>query len=87
MIFDDPSKQKAFEALLSHKTNIADSVQHIERLLKDNFPEYYDNAYQHWIPQILTAIDNHNIWLSRGNYNMRDTINSILDHYNNAKTT
>lgn len=85
MIFRDSKKQKAFESLLAHKHNIIDSVKYIEIILQENFPEHYDKAYQHWIPQILTSLDNYDKWLSRGNYNMRYTINNILDEINNGK--
>ena len=51
----------------------------IERILKEYFPEEYDLAYQHWIPQIITALDKHPKWLSRGQFDMQQTILKLLE--------
>jgi len=86
MVLSQPEKQRQFEQLLAHKHNVLNSIEKISSILKHDFPEHYDIAYQHWIPQILTALDNYEKLLPRGNYNMRYTINNILEA-DNGKTT
>lgn len=65
--------------LMDHRDSISDSIFHIERILKTYFPEQYSDAYQHWIPQILTALDNEVKWLPRGQLTLQDTIDRIKD--------
>lgn len=71
-----------FNRLLDYRDQISDAMFHIERILKSYFPEEFDTAYQHYIPQIVTALDNDPRWLSRGEINMQHTINRILDKIN-----
>lgn len=68
--------------LLDYRDQVSEGVFHIERILKTYFPEEFDVAYQHYIPQIITALDNDDRWLSRGEINMQDTISRILDKIN-----
>jgi len=65
--------------LMDHRDNISNSMFHIERILKTYFPHQYADAYQHWIPQILTALDNDVKWLPRGQLTLQDTIDRIKD--------
>lgn len=65
--------------LMDHRDLIYNSMFHIERILKNYFPEQYADAYQHWIPQILTALDNSVKWLPRGQLTLQDTIDHIKD--------
>lgn len=65
--------------LISHRDEISNSMFHIERILKIYFPEEYDMAYQHYIPQILTALYDDDRWLPRGQINMQKTISRIVD--------
>lgn len=65
--------------LMDHRDKISDAIFHIERILKTYFPNEYSNAYQHWIPQILTALDNDIKWLPRGQLTLQDTIDRIKD--------
>jgi len=67
-------------ALMDHRDDISKSMFHIERILKTYFPQEFDVAYQHWIPQILTALDNDIKWLSRGQVTLQDTIDRIKDN-------
>lgn len=66
-------------SLMDYRDSISDSLFHIERILKTYFPEQYSDAYQHWIPQILTALDNSVKWLPRGQLTLQDTIDRIKD--------
>jgi soluble cytochrome b562 len=71
-----------FNRLLDYRDQISDAMFHIERILKSYFPEEFDTAYQHYIPQIITALEEDSRWLSRGEFNMQKTIDRILDKIN-----
>jgi hypothetical protein len=74
------SEQKhQIDHLLSHRDKITASLYEIEQILKKYFPEEFDIAYQHWIPQITTALFEDTKWLKRGEYSMQQSINRILD--------
>lgn len=66
-------------SLMDYRDSISNSMFHIERILKTYFPDQFDVAYQHWIPQILTALDNDVKWLPRGQITLQDTIDRIKD--------
>ena len=66
-------------SLMDYRDSISDSMFHIERILKTYFPDQYADSYQHWIPQILTALDNDVKWLPRGQLTLQDTIDRIKD--------
>jgi hypothetical protein len=66
--------------LMDYRDNISKSMFHIERIIKNYFPQEFDIAYQHWIPQILTALDNDLKWLPRGQTTLQDTIDRIKDN-------
>lgn len=68
-----------FNQLLDYRDNITNSMFHIERILKTHFPEEFDIAYQHYIPQIITALYDDERWLPRGQTNMQQSINRISD--------
>ena len=65
--------------LIDHRDEITNSMFHIERILKHYFPEEFEVAYQHYIPQIMTALYEDNKWLPRGNYNLQQTIDRLLE--------
>jgi hypothetical protein len=65
--------------LLSLREDIAQSILKIEFILRTNFLDQYEDAYQHWIPQVLTALYNDVKWLPRGQMTLQDTIDRILD--------
>lgn len=71
-----------FNRLLDYRDQISDAIFHIERILKNYFPDEFDVAYQHYIPQIITALNNDNKWLQRGEISMQYTISRILDKIN-----
>lgn len=70
--------------LIDYRDKIVDSLFHIERILKHYFPEEFDIAYQHYIPQITTALYEDKKWLSRGDQTMQQTINRLLDKVKNS---
>lgn len=65
--------------LYDHRDEIIKSLFHIERIIKEYFPEEFDLAYQHWIPQIITAMYEDKKWLPRGQFTMQQTLNRLLD--------
>ena len=65
--------------LIDYRDDVTNAVFHIERIIKQYFPEEFALAYQHWIPQIITALYEDKKWLPRGQYSMQDTINRLLD--------
>jgi flagellar biosynthesis chaperone FliJ len=73
--------------LIDYRDSISSSLFHIERILKQYFPEEFDLAYQHYIPQISTALHEEKKWLSRGGYSIQDTINSLLDKSEDHKVS
>lgn len=74
------SEQKhQFSRLIDYRDEIVKSLFHIERILKTYFPEEFEVAYQHWIPQITTALYEDKKWLSRGERTMEQTISRIKD--------
>lgn len=72
--------------LLELRQKISDDLNEIVYLLKTNFPEYYPDAYQHWVPQIETALYNDTHWLPRGIKTFQDTIDSIQDKNNGSSS-
>ena len=66
-------------SLMNYRDQISNSILHIEQILYTYFPDQYYDAYQHWIPQMLTALDNDVKWLPRGQLTLQDTVSRILD--------
>lgn len=65
--------------LEKHRENIENNLAEIEAILQINFPEEFATAYQHWIPQIKTALKKNTKWLDRGQYSMQYTLDRIFD--------
>lgn len=65
--------------LLDLRDNINLNIKEMITILEQNFPKQFADAYQHWIPQILTALYNDTKWLPRGNITFQDTIDRIND--------
>jgi hypothetical protein len=80
-------QQNQISDLLSHRDKIVSSLYDIEQILKKYFPEEFDIAYQHWIPQITTALFEDTKWLKRGQYSMQQSIERILDKEQDIKHT
>ena len=72
-------KQSQLEVITDLREDIKNSLSTIESLIKEYFPEHYSDAYQHWIPQVLTALYNDVKWLPRGSLTLQDTIDQIKD--------
>ena len=77
-MYSEDQKQQ-FNRIMDYRDEISSSMFHIERILKTYFPDEFDAAYQHWIPQILTGLDIDVKWLPRGQMTLQDTIDRILD--------
>ena len=77
-----PEQKRNLEALKDLRRSIDSDLYYMIRILKDHFPYEYNTAYQHWIPQIFTALYNDTQWLSRGQYSLQDTIDHISDEDN-----
>lgn len=67
------------DRLLELRGAINTNLLEIEDIIKSYFPKQYENSYQHWIPQIITALYNDTKWLPRGELTLQDTINQIID--------
>jgi len=65
--------------LIDYRDQIESSLFQIERIIKVYFPEEFDIAYQHWIPQITTALYEDKRWLPRGDQTMQHTLNRLND--------
>lgn len=78
------SENCGLSQLIDRRNQIEAILAEIDSIVKINFPEEYSVAYQHWIPQIKTALRNDTKWLSRGDYSMDYTINRILDKLNSS---
>jgi hypothetical protein len=71
--------QSKVDDLLDLREEITQSIQKIDFILRTYFPDQYTDAYQHWIPQVLTALYNELQWLPRGQMTLQDTIDRIKD--------
>lgn len=74
----------ALNKLLDLRDKISENLSEIEKLLKTDFPSQYEVAYQHWIPQIVTALYNDTRWLPRGQVTFQDNIDHIKDNSTNC---
>jgi hypothetical protein len=68
--------------LLELRDSLDSTIKEMSEILQNNFPKEYSIAYQHWIPQINTALYNNTKWLPRGEHTFQDTINKITDSDN-----
>lgn len=78
-------QQHQLNRLMDYRDQISDAILHVEQILKDYFPDQHSLAYQHWIPQIVTALNDDSKWLSRGVYSFQNTIDKINDIDDNTK--
>lgn len=74
----------ALNSIIDLREQIKDHVEKINSLLQIYFPSEYSNAYEHWMPQVLTALYNDLRWLPRGQTTLQDSIDRIKD---NSKTS
>lgn len=78
MSLSEEQKNKLNE-LIECRFKIEQTINEIESILQIYFSEEFGNAYQHWIPQIKTALFNNTKWLPRGQFTMEDTISRLVD--------
>jgi len=78
------SENYGLSKLIDYRTQIETILAEIDTVMQVDFPEEYSVAYQHWIPQIKTALRNDTKWLSRGEYSMDYTLNRIIDKLNSS---
>lgn len=76
---NNQSKTQALSDLYKYREKIEDYLAEIESILRVHFTDQYYIAYQHWIPQIKTALRDDIKWLPRGQYSMDYTIEQIMD--------
>lgn len=76
---NNPSKKQLISNLKTYRQEIQNTLANIESILITNFPEQHSIAYQHWIPQIITALKDSDKWLQRCEYNMDYTIKQLED--------
>lgn len=72
-------QKEQIHLLLDHRDQIIDHLAQIEKIIKHYFPEEFSIAYQHWIPQIVTALYEDKKWLPRGQCTMEQTIIRLMD--------
>ena len=84
---DTKDQYSQINILMDCRNSIIASLSTIEKVLQTHFPEEYEKAIQFYIPQITTALDQHEKWLSRGEYSLQNTIDNILERCNNNCTT
>lgn len=77
----------ALSNIMDHKESIKQHVLEIGSLLKEFFPKEYEFAYQHYIPQILTALNEDDRWLPRGSYTIQNTVDNLKDRLYLSKET
>lgn len=78
MSLSDKQKQ-ALSKLYEHRESIENHLAEIESILMVYFCDQYPVSYQHWIPQIKTALRDNTKWLSRGTYSMDYILSKIID--------
>jgi soluble cytochrome b562 len=76
----DQDRKDQVNKLLDYRDVISDAMLHIETILQTHFPEEFDIGYQHYIPQIITALYDDDRWLPRGQITLQNTIDRILDN-------
>jgi enoyl reductase-like protein len=80
------SQEQKLQIILikNQRDAIIANLNNIEKIIKVYFPEEFNIAYQHWIPQITTALYSDEKWLPRGSQTMEHTLARILDQENNT---
>ena len=77
-------KDSALKSIIELRESIKSDLTKIDSLLQIYFPSEYEYAYQHWMPQVLTALYNDLKWLPRGEATLQDSIDRIKDVSDNA---
>lgn len=66
-----------YTRLCQIKKEIISLTKEAEDIIKINFPDHYSVSVSFWIPQIITALEENNKWLSRGDHSMQSILNKI----------
>ena len=77
------NQTEALNNLYIYRENIEDILAEMEALIKVYFSDELNIAYQHWLPQITTALRDNTKWLPRGQYSMDYTLTHIEDKVSN----
>jgi hypothetical protein len=80
----DKNKTEALNSLYIYRESIEDILAEIEAILRVHYPDELSVAYQHWLPQIKTALRDNTKWLPRGQYSMDYTLTHIEDKVANS---
>lgn len=78
------SKKDSLNKLLDYRDQIEEILININTILQQDFDSEHSVAYQHWLPQIKTALRDDTKWLSRGEYSMDYTLKRIIDQINGS---
>lgn len=78
--------KESLDKLYLCRDQIEKLLAEIESIIQINFESEYSVAYQHWLPQIKTALRDNTRWLPRGQYNMEYTLKRIEDNLANKST-
>lgn len=70
--------------LFNCRDQIEKILTEIDSILKTRFANEYETAYQHWLPQIKTALRDNTQWLPRGQFTMDYTLKRINDNMNSS---
>jgi hypothetical protein len=73
------SQQEALNKLYQKREEIEHCLAEIESILTVYFEDQFSISYQHWLPQIKTALRDNTKWLSRGQYSMDYILKLIED--------
>lgn len=74
-------KKEIVTELCQHRDEILSHLECIKNILQqtDGCEKEYYLANSHYIPQIITALQNHAKFLPRGVYNLQNTIDNLSD--------
>lgn len=64
------------------KKEIENLTKEAEEIIKREFPDQYSISISFWIPQIITALEENDKWLSRGDYSMQNILDKIKSREN-----
>jgi hypothetical protein len=62
------------------KKEILNLTKEAEDIIKVKYPEHYSLSISFWIPQLITALEESDKWLSRGEYCMQNVLNKIKNN-------
>ena len=73
------NRKEVIDKLEDHRDAILAHMKGITNILKNSAPNQHTRAYSIWIPQIITALSRDTPWLSRADYCMQDTLDSLRE--------